>query len=218
MSKLALAEEQERRRIAAELHDSTIQDLGLLKFRLSAYLKTQTDNTTTGNLSEILATLDKAINDTRTLVFELSPPILYEIGFVPALEWLAEQFYRQRGLACKVIDDGRDKPLDTSMMVILFQIVRELLINISKHAGATSSSITIKRTGETVSIKVADNGKGFDADRIDDLTSQMEGFGLFSIRERLNSIEGEFSIESSPGKGTSITLSAPLMLEPVETV
>lgn len=213
MSELALVEEQERRRIATGLHDSTIQNLGLSKFKLFVLQKSLPENIPQGPLNEVIETIDRAINDTRSLVFELSPPVLYELGFVPAVEWLAEQIYLQRGLVCEVYSDDLPKPLENTIMVMLFQIVRELLVNIAKHAQATRATVQINRIADRVMIKVTDDGSGFEIGALEDSTAGQRGFGLFSIRERLVNIGEHLSIESIPGQGTSISFSVPVQPE-----
>ncbi len=213
MSELALAEEKQRRSIADGLHDSTIQNLGLSKFKLSIFLNSLPEGISPTLLNEVIETLDNAIRETRTLVFELSPPILYELGFVPAIEWLAEQVHLQRGLICEVHDDNKEKPLKTSMMISLFQIIRELLINISKHAQATKASVEIRRIGKKINIKVEDDGVGLDIEQIDGPVDELKGYGLFSIRERLNNLGEEMQIISSPGEGAQIIFSVLLNIQ-----
>jgi signal transduction histidine kinase/HAMP domain-containing protein len=212
MSELALVEETERRRIASGLHDHTIQNLGLSKFKLAVFKDTLNKDIPTDTLDEISSTIDKAIHDTRTLVFELSPPILYELGFVPAIEWLAEQFQLERGLHCKVHNDGKNKKLDDASKVMLFQIVRELLVNIVKHSQASEATITVAEIEDHIKIEVKDNGIGFDKSMLDSSTTGKQGFGLFSIRERLNNIGEELVIETTAETGTTISFSAPLIL------
>ncbi len=213
MSELALAEEKQRRSIADGLHDSTIQNLGLSKFKLSIFLNSLPEGISPTLLNEVIETLDNAIRETRTLVFELSPPILYELGFVPAIEWLAEQVHLQRGLICEVHDDNKEKPIETSMMISLFQIIRELLINISKHAQATKASVEIRRIGKKINIKVEDDGVGLDIEQIDGPVDELKGYGLFSIRERLNNLGEEMQIISSPGEGAQIIFSVLLNIQ-----
>ena len=212
MSELALVEEKERRRIAEDLHDNTIQILGLSKFKLAVFKDTLDEEISIEILDEVILTIDKAIQDTRTLVFDLSPPILYDLGFVPAIEWLAEQFYLERGLACEVVDDKENKSLDNGSKVMLFQIVRELLINIVKHSKASKATIAVSKVGEQIKIVVKDNGIGFDKSILDSSIAAQQGFGLFSIRERLNNIGEELLIETSPENGTKVSFSAPLIL------
>jgi len=212
MSELALFEEKERRRIAEGLHDSTIQNLGLSKFKLAVFKNTLDENISIDILDEVTSIIDKAIDDTRTLVFELSPPILYDLGFIPAIEWLAEQFHQERDLTCEVLDDGKNKSLDNASKVMLFQIVRELLINIVKHSQARKATITITKVDDHINIVIKDDGIGFDISKQERSIAGQQGFGLFSIRERLNNIGEVLLIETSPENGTIISFSAPLNL------
>jgi signal transduction histidine kinase len=144
------------------------------------------------------------------LVFELSPPILYDLGFEPAMEWLAEHMQQQYGLVVEVEDDDQPKPLDNEARVLLFRAVRELLFNVLKHAQASCTKVRIKRVGEHLRIIVEDNGVGFAPDKLVASSGKIEGFGLFSIRERLNYFGGRMEIESTPGEVTRVILSLPL--------
>lgn len=210
MSELALVEEKERRRISVELHDNTIQNLGLSKFKLSVFRNSLDKDTPTNILDEVILIIDSAIKDTRNLIFELSPPILYELGFVPAIEWLAEKFHLERDLVCEVKDDGKNKPLDHAISVILFQIIRELLVNIVKHAKADKATITMSQIDERVKIEVKDDGVGFDISALGKSIIEPQGYGLFSIRERLSNFGENLDIDSTPGGGTVISFAAPL--------
>ncbi|MFT5134797.1 MAG: PAS domain S-box-containing protein [Gammaproteobacteria bacterium] len=210
MSEIVLVEEKERRRISIELHDNTIQNLGLSKFRLSVFKNTLGKDTPTIILDQVIKTIDKAIKDIRNLIFELSPPILYELGFVPAIEWLAEKFYLERGLVCTVKDDGENKLLDVTTSVMLFQIIRELLLNIVKHAKADHAIITIYCVEKRIKIEVSDDGIGFDISSMEKSIVVPQGYGLFSIRERLSTLGEKLVIESNRGSGTKISFAAPL--------
>ena len=193
-----------------ELHDNTIQNLGLSKFKLSVFRNSLDKDTPTNILDEVILIIDSAIKDTRNLIFELSPPILYELGFVPAIEWLAEKFHLERDLVCEVKDDGKNKPLDHAISVILFQIIRELLVNIVKHAKADKATITMSQIDERVKIEVKDDGVGFDISALGKSIIEPQGYGLFSIRERLSNFGENLDIDSTPGGGTVISFAAPL--------
>jgi PAS domain S-box-containing protein len=207
--KAALAGEHERRRIGIELHDRTIQNLGLMRVRL-AQLRGSFDERNGGALfEETFALVKETIRDTRALLSELSPPVLYELGFVPGVDWLAERVRAQHGLDCRVADDGADKPLGEDSQVILFQAVRELLANAAKHAEAETVRVYLRRDGDDIRISVEDDGKGFDAGDSPSMT-ESGGFGLFSIGERMRFLGGELSVRSSPGRGTVAELHAPL--------
>ncbi|HLD47073.1 MAG TPA: ATP-binding protein, partial [Desulfobaccales bacterium] len=154
--------------------------------------------------------IEESIRYTRSLVFELSPPILYELGFEPAMDWLAEHMGKQYGLAVALEDDDNPKPLDNEARVLLFRAVRELLFNVLKHSRASSARVCMRRAGEHLEVIVEDNGVGFPPGKPGDLSGKIEGFGLFSIRERLNYFGGRMEIDSTPGEVTRVILSLPL--------
>jgi PAS domain S-box-containing protein len=207
-SELALAEERERRRLAAELHDRIGQTLALTKIKLSGLLQSNACPGLASPLAEIARMIETTIQDTHSLIFEISPPLLYQVGFEAAVEWLAEHFQEQYGLAVEVKIGGRRNPLGGDLGIILFQVIRELLVNVIKHAGASRAKISMKYARNTLRVVVEDDGVGFAASP-DELQGNMEGFGLFNIRERLHHAGARVTIESSPGKGTKATLIIP---------
>jgi signal transduction histidine kinase len=154
--------------------------------------------------------LGESIQRTRRLSFELSPPILYELGLPAAVEWLADRVQEQHGIEVTVRDDSQAKPLDEATGVVLFTAVRELLVNIVKHAQAERAEISIRREGDRIGIDVEDNGVGFEVSASGTSSSGDRGFGLFSIRERLSHLGGECLVHCEPGSGTQVTLVAPL--------
>ena len=205
-SQISLTEEQERRRLAIFLHDQISQTLAVIRLKLAALQQPPSDGYTK-QVASILGLVDQAIQRTRSLTFDLSPPILYELGLEAALEWLAEQFQKQHDIIFKVEDDGKPKPLADTCRSLLFMAVRELLVNVIKHAKAQNVSISIRRVGKEVRVIVQDDGIGFNTSQIE---RQANVFGLFSIRERLRYIGGHFNLESHCGHGTRISLIAPL--------
>ncbi|MCX5719401.1 MAG: ATP-binding protein [Nitrospirae bacterium] len=144
------------------------------------------------------------------MIFELSPPILYELGIEAAVEWLAEQIKEQHNIMVEFEDDNQSKPLDDDIRVLLFQAVRELLVNVVKHSQAHKAKVSVQKDGGNIRIHVEDNGIGFDSSKIYSYSDRTRGFGLFSIRERLDYLGGYFTIASEPGYGTRVTLGAPL--------
>jgi PAS domain S-box-containing protein len=210
-SQLSLAEEQLRRRIATELHDHISQNLAISKMKLDSLMDSAAGSEQDKTLREIADTLAQTIETTRSLTFEISPPVLYELGFVAAVNWLARQTKRRFGLDVRFADDGKSKKLDADVRVLLFQAVRELLVNIVKHAEANKAYISIKKVRDNVRIIVEDDGVGFDASAIGANDYTKGGFGLFNIRERIDLVGGKVEIQSSPGNGTKITLTAPLL-------
>ena len=159
-------------------------------------------------MDEVRRLVEQTIQYTRSLTFELSPPILYDLGFEAAVEWLAEMMQEQHGLRIEVQSDKGPKPLDDEIRVLLFQAVRELLVNVIKHAQASQVRVAIDREGADLRIKVEDNGVGLPISL--DAPPTGRGFGLFSIRERLKHLGGHLKAESEPGQGTRVTLLVPL--------
>jgi len=210
-TELSLTEERERRRLAAVLHDHIAQLLVVAKGKFEKIQESTLYRSVAKPMEEIRRLIEESIRYTRSLVFELSPPILYELGFEPALEWLAEHMQQQYGLAVAVEDDGNPKPLDNEARVLLFRAVRELLFNVLKHSQARGARVRMRRAGEHLEVIVEDNGVGFAPDKRGGSSGKMEGFGLFSIRERLNYFGGRMEIESTPGEVTRVILSLPLL-------
>jgi PAS domain S-box-containing protein len=209
-SELSLAEERERRRIASYLHDEIGQSLAAIRMKFGALKQAGSSAEIAGMVDEIQTLLEWTIRDTRSLTFELSPPILYELGLSAALEWLSERIGEEQGIRIEFADDAHSKPLEDDVRGLLFRAVDELLINIVKHANTRSGKVSILRDGDHVRIVVEDDGVGFDATTIESRTNRDRGFGLFSVRERLRYIGGHVEVESERGHGTRVTLIAPL--------
>ena len=210
-SQLSLTEERERRRIATELHDQIGQSLVFSKIKLDELRKSVTSGELTKALGEICNNIDQIIQNTRSLTFDLSSPILNELGLeVAVAEWLREQIREKHGIETKFEDDGQSKPLSDDIRALLFRNVRELLINVVKHANAQSVKVSILKIDERICVTVQDDGVGFDPAEVVSLTVENAGFGIFSIRERLEHLGGSFEIKSEPGRGSKITMTAPL--------
>jgi PAS domain S-box-containing protein len=209
-SKLSLAEEAERRRIASEVHERIGQNLALTKIKLGTLRESPSLGHLEGAMDEIVGVLDEIIHDTRSLISELVSPVLYELGFVPGVEWLVQQIQKRHGITLDFEDDGQLKPMSDDVRVLLFQAVRELLVNVVKHAQARITKVSMKRHDDQIQIEVEDDGNGFDPAEISPSVNKAGGFGLFSIQERLVSLGGHMQMTSKPGQGTRVTLMAPL--------
>ena len=211
---LALAEERERRALARDLHDDLGQLLAVAKIKIASLSKLEKTADLKQRVEEIKQILDKAHTSVHSLTFQLSPPILHELGLIPALEWLSEEMQRSYGLDVKLHDDHKSKPLEMSVRTILFRAVRELLINVAKHAKVARATVTTTRVAHNILIEVADEGIGFKPDHLLKIASgRMGGFGLLNVRERLSYIGGEVHTESFPGDGSRISLLAPLAIK-----
>jgi signal transduction histidine kinase len=210
-AELSLAEERERRRLAAGLHDRIGQALAVCAMKMDVLQRSATSPELAQELRAIGKLTDQALQATQSLTFELSPPILYDLGLEPALDWLAEQMQQQHGLEIRVRDLGGPRPLSEEVRTVLFRAVRELLFNVVKHARAGAATVTMRRTGDGICVEVKDDGMGFDASKTSSASRKTGGFGLFNIRERLAHLGGSVTIESKPGCGTLVALIAPLL-------
>ncbi len=214
-AELFTTEGRERRHIAAELHDRIGQSLAVLSIRLASLGRTVAP-AERAMIGEARSLLKRTIEDTRSLTFELSPPILYELGLEAAVRWLAEEVGKQHGLEVEVATNGRAEPLAADLSDLLFQAVRELLVNVVKHSRAESARIGVERVDGNLWITVEDDGAGFDPSALEARRGREGGFGLFSIRERLAYSGGCLKITSRPGRGTRASLIAPLGQPPAE--
>ena len=204
----ALAEERERRRIAVEVHDHIGQALALAQIKLTS-IREAIQGPPRVSFDQAVDLLVQSIADTRTLIFELSPPVLYDLGLKEALSWLVEDLEKRHGLSIDLSDDGADKPLPDATAALVFRAVREVLINVFKHARSPAAKVVLRRADGHYSIDVEDQGIGFDPNEIDHGQTG-SGFGLFSVREQIGRLGGTVEIVSSPGQGTRVNLRVPI--------
>jgi signal transduction histidine kinase len=129
------------------------------------------------------------------------------------VEWLIEQIQEHHGIVVDFKSDGKYKPLNDDVRALLFKAIRELLINVVKHADTQNAKVYTKRDGNNIRIEVKDDGAGFDTTEFNFSVSRDGGFGLFNMRERLEHLGGHFEIKSKTGHGTQVTLAAPLKCE-----
>jgi len=181
--------------------------------KLGALLGESSGERTETALKEVRALIDQTIRDTRSLTFDLSPPILHELGLEPTVEWLVDRLREEHGIDATFHDDGKHFVLGDNCRVLLFQSVQELLMNVMRHAQAQRVEVSIRHQGDEIEIETEDDGIGFDADEISLANGGPTGFGLFSIRERLCHLGGKLEIESKPGHGARIILKVPRMIE-----
>lgn len=201
-----LTEERERRRIAIGLHDRMGQTLALAQIKLTSVRADLSGEARTG-VDGAVELLEQAITDARELIFELSPPILYDLGLKDALDWLAEDLQKKHGIHVEVTDDGANKPLDDTAKAVVFRAVRELLMNVLKHAQSATAKVCLRRDDGQYLIDVQDRGLGFDLGK--DFPTR-QGFGLLSLREQIDGLGGDLTLESSPGHGTLASVRVPL--------
>ncbi len=205
-----VSEERSRRRLSSHLHSNTCQSLGVAKMKLDRLAKSITSSHFRAPLEEVIQIIQSAIADVRSVIEDLSPAVLHELGFEAGLEWLSGQFSEKNDIPCTFENDRLSKPMKKEVGILLFYSVRDLLMNIANHARAGSVKIGASRKHDKLHIVVEDDGVGFTpSDNGLPLKKEGEG-GLFGIQERMSSIGGSMEIVSAKGKGTRVTLVAPL--------
>ncbi len=206
-ARLTLAEEDTRRGVATELHDRIGYDL-ITQLRMLREIESRNDaDNIRPEIQSLIANTERIIAGNRSLIFELSPPVLKEAGLNPALEELAQNILAPHGIEWRIITKGsaEDYRADDSVCVILYRMARELLINAVKHSGASEVNIIINRKPEIITVAIEDNGKG--------IQGSTKGFGLFSIKERLLALGGNLKIISEPEKGVMAVMTCPLKVK-----
>ena len=207
-TELTLVEERERRRIAENLHDSLGQTLSLAFIKLSAIVNEEYPPRVQKIINETSELLTKAISESRTLTYDLSPPILYELGLIPAFKWKLEQIEDKYGIETNLLGENLKIDIQKEFNIFLYRIVTELLNNVIKHAQANLIELEVKKEKNFYYISVRDDGVGFRM-KLNKKVSLNGGFGLMSITERLDNIKGRLEIKSAEGKGTNAIVIIP---------
>lgn len=212
---LTLAEQRERRRIARVLHDDIQQKLYALQVHVhilgqSSALRELPE---TSMRTELIGRLiDELIEDNSRLSVELSPPTISHEGLVDALGWLRQYISQEHGLNIHLQATGDLTIHDPDLREVIFQMVRELLLNVARHAGVSEASLTLRREQDNLVIHVADEGAGFDPELVLASTDEETTFGIRTLRERVDIFGGSLDVDSSPGAGTRITLVMPVAI------
>ena len=207
-SELIMAEERERKKISVTLHDEVAQTLAAARMRIDLLRSKPGDDDSRRALDEAQQLLVQAIRETRSLMTDISNPVLYDMGLQVAVQSLTEEVKARNGVSFSNSFIGSLRKLDQDMEVMIFQVVKELVQNIVKHSGARKASIRIVEERDDIKVVVADDGLGFDVGSVG-AVGMDGGFGLFSIRERVKSYHGKIQIESEPGKGSEVTVMLP---------
>lgn len=204
---ICLVGEREKKRLAGELHDSPMQKLALAQLQVASAARHR-DAESEQVLAAGLELLREALQELRTLQFELSPPVLYQEGLGAALRWLAAQTAQRFGLELTFAETGQAAPIGQELAVVLFQCARELVYNLVKHAGASRGALELHHEADALRIVVSDNGRGLVADRVGSSEDGQGGYGLYSVRERLALWGGSLSVDSDAA-GTRATIIVP---------
>jgi CheY-like chemotaxis protein len=209
---LTMTEQRERKRLAKTLHDGLQQYLVAAKLQIDTLIHPLNDPGTNQTAKDIEYLLAEAVRVSRTLAAEISPPILYDASFLSSLEWLSRWMSDKHGLKVQLNMEPMDAPrFVDDVKTFLFEAVRELLLNVVKHAKTKNATIHLThQDNRLLQITVSDSGRGFDASATISGDLDVGGLGLFSIRERISLIGGKFDYDSAPGKGARFTMTAPL--------
>jgi len=210
---LTVVEARERRAIAAQLHENLGQVLATAKMKIAPLRSAMGGPAAEERLGEVQRLVEEALQQTRSLTYELSPPILYQLGLEAALKWLAENAAKQYGFRVRFTRLGESASLPEETSVFLFSAVRELLVNVAKHAQAQSADVRLRWLDDSVQVLVRDGGRGFARHVAADgsgMSESPDGFGLFNIQERVGDLGGRLRLRSEPGKGTAVRICLPL--------
>ena len=211
-ARVARAQEEERERIARELHDGLGQALTAIRLDLSAACRRLggDEGGATEYLGKAQRLTEESLDELRRMVFDLRPPALDHLGLVAALESYAREFEQRFDVQVSVAADEFASRLPFEVETALYRICQEALTNVSKHADASQILLRLEHDSETVTLTVQDNGSGFDAASVLDGSGALRSIGILSMERRAEELGGEFRIESSPGRGTRIRAAMPL--------
>jgi signal transduction histidine kinase len=209
LKKIITAQEEERKRIARELHDETGQLLTSLILGLKLVESSSDAEESRKGIAELRALTQQTFEEVRRLALQLRPSVLDNLGLVPALEAFIKECAVKFGGDINLEVRGLDQRLPGEVEITLYRVVQEALTNVSKHAEATHAQVLLERRGASILAIVEDNGKGFDPERV--LDSSRKSLGLLGIQERVSLLGGRFQLHSEPGKGTKIMVEVPLV-------
>lgn len=204
------AQEEERKRVAREIHDGPAQIMANIVMRAEFCLKLLEMNPSKVK-EELIALQDlvrRSLQDVRKIIFDLRPMVLDDLGLVPAIRRYLEDFKDEYGIAAEFVFFGQQRRLNSSIEVALFRIIQESMNNVRKHACAKQVLVKMEILPERVNTLIQDDGKGFDAAAVV-VGHKGEGYGLVGIRERIQLLQGSVEIVSKPNRGCRISLSVP---------
>lgn len=212
-SQILRAQEEERKRIARELHDETAQSLTSIVVSLEAVEQQfggeAMDEQLVGRLRHTKEIAQRTLDETRRLMFDLRPSVLDDLGLVPALRWFISQRVLPRGLKADFQASGLDHRLPEEMETALFRIMQEAITNSVKHGKARSIQVQLSREDDQIVGLVADDGQGFHPVHVASKEDKDRGLGLFGMQERAVLVGGTVHIESAPGRGTTVRITVP---------
>jgi len=204
-ARLVEAQEEERRSISRELHDEVGQSLGALLVEVGQLSKLvpPDDKITQSQIAHIKSVAETAVKSIRDIALLLRPPMLDDLGLIPALEWQAREISRRGDMEVEVHSQNVSEDLGDETKVTVYRLVQEALNNAATHASARNANVTVAQVSDKITIEITDDGHGFDPRR-------QRGMGILGMEERVRRLGGAFTIESAPGKGATIKAELPL--------
>ncbi|HEX5716059.1 MAG TPA: sensor histidine kinase [Thermoanaerobaculia bacterium] len=209
-------QEDERRRLARELHDGLGQTLTALTSqleRLQQKLEERGSSELAAGLADSVETARQALNDSRELSRLLRPPVLDDLGLAAALSWLARNLEQRTDLHVDLTVEGIEERLDPELETLVFRLVQEALTNVLRHSGARQAAVSVSRAGGLLELRISDRGRGFDA-RAAFAGHEAAGSGLRGMRDRLELFGGRLELVSAPDQGTFVSARVPLLEVP----
>ncbi|MBI4465005.1 MAG: HAMP domain-containing protein [Acidobacteria bacterium] len=214
LRKVISAQEEERKRIARELHDETSQALTALAMRLDTTLAALPAEDSQRRLEEAKALAMRTVDGLHRLILDLRPSVLDDLGLLSAIRWCAERHLQPLGIAVRCEFSGLDRRLPAEVETALFRAVQEAISNVARHAEAETVLIQCALRESILTVEIEDDGKGFDPASIQRPVGTARGMGLLGIRERMELLGGTAQIEAAPGQGCRIVLTVPVIGEP----
>ncbi len=212
LQKVLMIQEEERRRVARELHDETTQSILGLVMRLEAAAAIPDGEA--GRIKDMLADVRNlavsTLDNVHKVIFDLRPSVLDDLGLLSALRWYAQNRLGELGIKARVEVTGEEKEMPPQIEIALFRVVQEAITNIAKHAEAHNVLLNVEFKDSAITIEIEDDGRGFDVKRLSQQVGESQAVGLLGMRERIELLGGKFHIESQPRQGTHITVEVPL--------
>ncbi|TXD45868.1 PAS domain S-box protein [Polaribacter sp. IC073] len=210
-TEITLIEEKQKKEIASNIHDHLSQSLVISKMRVNELKKNPQLKIIYDDLKFIESHISDALENSRKITYELSPPVLYQLGIIEALNWLLEDIEDTHKIKCQLNSNITTIKLDDAKSILLYRSIQEVFTNAIKHAKASLITLNFKKSKLGIHIFIVDNGIGFDTSLLNNLHNHSgSGFGLFTVKERIRNIQGEFTITSNINVGTSIKIFIPL--------
>jgi signal transduction histidine kinase len=200
-------QDEERARVARELHDSTAQILAAIMLQLGVAARESSSPALDERIATLRELAAEALEEVRSLSHTMHPRVLDDLGLAAALEWIARQTSDQESFDVEVVAEDGYPPIPAPLASVLYRVAQEALRNAARHASASRVEIFLRREPGRATLEVADDGRGFDVRRAEE---RRPGMGMFSMRERVGLVNGNLRVESAPGRGTRVVASVPL--------